>query len=180
MIQQALGGHAIPIDQATHRVLKRLGFTESSIPALRAVLERAVPKNRGAEFLDLIEDSRQRRMPGRRPGLPALRTAQDLCIRTIAQARGERVDARATSARATKGAGRSIPAVKGAASRTPHPPKKSATAKPPTGAPHDSKSPRGKHRGEVSTAVAESSRICAAMWRTRRQPVRRQVRADAI
>jgi endonuclease III len=56
VIQQALGGHAIPIDKDTHRALERLGISESSIPELRAVLERAVPKNRGAEFLDLIED----------------------------------------------------------------------------------------------------------------------------
>ena len=56
VIQQALGGHAIPIDTHTHRALERLGITESTIQDLRAVLERAVPKNRGAEFLDLLED----------------------------------------------------------------------------------------------------------------------------
>jgi endonuclease III len=56
VIQQALGGHAIPIDKDTHRALERLGLSESNIPELRAILERAVPKNRGAEFLDLIED----------------------------------------------------------------------------------------------------------------------------
>jgi endonuclease III len=56
VIQQALGGHAIPIDKNTHRALARLGINESSIPELRAVLERAVPKNRGLEFLDLLED----------------------------------------------------------------------------------------------------------------------------
>jgi endonuclease-3 len=56
VIQHALGGHAIPVDKPGHRALQRLGFTEPEVPALRAVLERAVPKNRGAEFLDLIED----------------------------------------------------------------------------------------------------------------------------
>ena len=56
VIQQALGGHAIPIDKAARRVLERVGVSESEIPALRAVLERAVPKNRGIEFLDLLED----------------------------------------------------------------------------------------------------------------------------
>lgn len=56
VIQQALGGHAIPIGRDTHRALERLGITEASIPEVRAVLERAVPKNRGAEFLDLLED----------------------------------------------------------------------------------------------------------------------------
>ena len=33
-----------------------LGISESDVPALRAILERAVPKNRGGEFLDLIEE----------------------------------------------------------------------------------------------------------------------------
>ncbi len=56
VIQQALGGHAIPIDKSAHRVLERVGVSESEVPALRAVLERAVPKNRGVEFLDLLED----------------------------------------------------------------------------------------------------------------------------
>ncbi len=56
VIQQALGGHAIPIDKNTHRALERLGIGESTVPELRAVLERAVPKNRGIEFLDLLED----------------------------------------------------------------------------------------------------------------------------
>ncbi len=56
VIQQALGGHAIPIDKNTHRALERLGIHEANIPDLRAVLERAVPKNRGLEFLDLLEE----------------------------------------------------------------------------------------------------------------------------
>ncbi len=56
VIQQALGGHAIPIDKDIHRVLERLGIVESTITELRAVMERAVPKNRGPEFLDLLED----------------------------------------------------------------------------------------------------------------------------
>jgi endonuclease III len=56
VIQQALGGHAIPVDKATCRVLHRLGISEPDVSALRAIVERAVPKNRGVEFLDLIED----------------------------------------------------------------------------------------------------------------------------
>jgi endonuclease-3 len=55
VIQQALGGHAIPVDSSARRVLERLGITETDVPSLRAVLERAVPKNRGAEFLELLE-----------------------------------------------------------------------------------------------------------------------------
>ncbi len=56
VIQHALGGHAIPVDKPGQRALQRLGFSEPEVPVLRAVLERAVPKNRGAEFLDLMED----------------------------------------------------------------------------------------------------------------------------
>jgi endonuclease-3 len=56
VIQQALGGHAIPVDTVSLRAFQRLGFTEKDVSSLRGVLERAVPKNRGAEFLDLVED----------------------------------------------------------------------------------------------------------------------------
>ena len=56
VIQQALGGHAIPIDMVSLRALQRLGFTEKDVAALRGILERAVPKNRGAEFVDLLEE----------------------------------------------------------------------------------------------------------------------------
>ena len=58
VIQQALGGHAIPVDEPARRVLERLGVAEAGTDnlALRAVLERAVPKNRGFEFIELIEE----------------------------------------------------------------------------------------------------------------------------
>jgi endonuclease-3 len=56
VIQQALGGHAIPVDSETRRALERLGVHEPDVHALRSVLERAVPKNRGVEFVDLLEE----------------------------------------------------------------------------------------------------------------------------
>jgi endonuclease III len=56
VIQQALGGHAIPVDSSTRRALERLGISDRDLPSLRAVLERAVPKNRGVEFLELLEE----------------------------------------------------------------------------------------------------------------------------
>src|SRR3954469_11205897 len=56
VVQQALGGHAIPVDASTRRALERLGISEPDLPALRSVLERAVPKNRGVEFLELLEE----------------------------------------------------------------------------------------------------------------------------
>jgi endonuclease-3 len=56
VIQQALGGHAMPVDEDVRRALDRLGIAEHDLVSLRSVLERAVPKNRGVEFLDLLED----------------------------------------------------------------------------------------------------------------------------
>jgi endonuclease-3 len=56
VVQQALGGHAIPVDASTRRALRRLGISEPDVHSLRAVLERAVPKNRGVEFLELLEE----------------------------------------------------------------------------------------------------------------------------
>jgi endonuclease-3 len=54
----ALGGHAIPVDNSALRALLRLGIAEESaeVPAVRSLLERAVPKNRGFEFSDLLEE----------------------------------------------------------------------------------------------------------------------------
>jgi len=45
------------VDAPALRALRRLGVAdeEADIPSLRGVLERAVPKNRGAEFVELIE-----------------------------------------------------------------------------------------------------------------------------
>jgi endonuclease-3 len=58
VVQLALGGHAIPVDEPCRRALVRLGIAEPGVEltALRSLLERAVPKNRGLEFGDLIEE----------------------------------------------------------------------------------------------------------------------------
>jgi endonuclease-3 len=58
VIQRALGGHAIPLDNILRRGLERLGVasTETDNATLRAALERAIPKNRGIEFVDLMEE----------------------------------------------------------------------------------------------------------------------------
>src|SRR4051794_14023122 len=44
VIQQSLGGHAIPVDTPMHRALSRLGVAEADVDdaTLRALLERAV------------------------------------------------------------------------------------------------------------------------------------------
>lgn len=58
VVQQSLGGHAIPVDVPVRRGLERLGVvdSETDTATLRASLERAVPKNRGVEFADLMEE----------------------------------------------------------------------------------------------------------------------------
>jgi endonuclease III len=58
VVQQALGGHAIPVDEPIRRVLVRLGYAdEQAAPgALRPSLERAIPKTKGPEFADRLEE----------------------------------------------------------------------------------------------------------------------------
>jgi endonuclease-3 len=58
VVQQALAGHAIPVDEPIRRGLVRLGLADEAadVPTLRASIERAVPKNRGNEFFDLMEE----------------------------------------------------------------------------------------------------------------------------
>jgi endonuclease-3 len=50
IIQQTLGGHAIPLDSPTLRVLRRLGLIDGDLQdleTLRASLEHIIPKSRG-------------------------------------------------------------------------------------------------------------------------------------
>jgi endonuclease-3 len=56
VVQKSLGGHAIPLDAAALRVLRRLGLLEDGqdLEALRASLEHQIPKLKGADFVDLI------------------------------------------------------------------------------------------------------------------------------
>jgi endonuclease-3 len=55
--QQALGGHALPLDAAAVRALRRLGLLDDEngdAEALRASLEHLVPKARGFLFHELV------------------------------------------------------------------------------------------------------------------------------
>lgn len=57
VIQQSLGGHAIPLDAPSLRVLRRLGLLENEQDdpeTLRASLEHIIPKSRGSLFGDLV------------------------------------------------------------------------------------------------------------------------------
>jgi endonuclease-3 len=58
VIQKALGGHAMPIDGRVRLALERLGVADADVETatLRAALERAIPKNRGQDFIDLMEE----------------------------------------------------------------------------------------------------------------------------
>jgi endonuclease-3 len=57
VIQQALGGHAIPLDAPALRVLRRLGVAEDvteTTEALRTSVEHVIPKARGPMFNEVI------------------------------------------------------------------------------------------------------------------------------
>ncbi len=58
VIQRTLGGHAIPLDEPTLRVLRRLGviedFDPDNIETVRGSIEHIIPKTRGPEFTDLM------------------------------------------------------------------------------------------------------------------------------
>ncbi|MBA4188505.1 MAG: endonuclease [Planctomycetaceae bacterium] len=58
VIQRTLGGHAIPLDEPTLRVLRRLGviedFDPDNLEAVRGSIEHVIPKTRGSEFTDLM------------------------------------------------------------------------------------------------------------------------------
>jgi endonuclease III len=58
VIQRTLGGHAIPLDAPTLRVLQRLGIVEpgepDSLEAVRGSIEHVIPKAKGAEFTELM------------------------------------------------------------------------------------------------------------------------------
>jgi endonuclease-3 len=58
VVQRSLGGHAIPLDGPTVRVLQRLGVVDEVDPddleSLRGGIEHMVPKARGVEFTELM------------------------------------------------------------------------------------------------------------------------------
>jgi endonuclease-3 len=56
VMQQSMGGHAIPLDGAALRVLKRTGLVDddTDLEALRASIEHQIPKTKGSHFVDLI------------------------------------------------------------------------------------------------------------------------------
>jgi endonuclease III len=148
VIQQALGGHAIPIDKAAHRVLERVGISESEVTTLRGILERAVPKNRGSEFLDLIEDLANDTCLETDPECPRceLRKVCAFALTHKQNAHAAAHGGRAGSAKVSKDAGKTAKR-KDTEASAPSPAKKSSASKPAKSAPPPSKPPRDKHRG---------------------------------
>jgi endonuclease III len=72
--QQSLGGHAIPLDDVTLRVLRRLHIIEADVTdleAIRASLEHQVPKVKGTLFVDLISSLGQEFCHESRPACPS-------------------------------------------------------------------------------------------------------------
>jgi endonuclease III len=56
VIQQGLGGHAVPLDAPVSRVLRRLRLVDEGEPldAARASVEHAIPKAKGPAFYELM------------------------------------------------------------------------------------------------------------------------------
>jgi endonuclease-3 len=57
VVQNTLGGHAIPLDAPTLRTVRRMGLvddTQDDVESVRASLEHLVPKARGPAFGELI------------------------------------------------------------------------------------------------------------------------------
>ena len=74
VIQQGFGGHAIPLDEATSRVLRRLGVIDGEtddLEAIRGSIEHNVPKARGAVFVDLLAMHAQELCTEENPNCPA-------------------------------------------------------------------------------------------------------------
>jgi endonuclease III len=145
VVQQALGGHAIPIDDATRRALERLGLSEASVPALRSVLERAIPKNRGVEFLDLLESLANDTCVEGQPDCPRceLRKICSFALTRKPEHHAAAHSSRAPAARQSKD-GAASSHDKGPVAK---PGKKASPAKPEKEPPPSAKSRRGKQGG---------------------------------
>jgi endonuclease-3 len=148
VIQQALGGHAIPVDKSAHRVLDRVGVSESEVPALRAILERAVPKNRGVEFLDLIEDLANDTCLETNPECPRCELRK-VCNYALTHKPGTTTAAHADHKVTVRPSKTALKPAKGKTTEASAP--VAAKKKPPVKAPKEAappaKTPRDKHRG---------------------------------
>ena len=88
VIQQALGGHAIPIDKAAHRVLERVGISESGSSRSAGDPGAGRPQEPRCRVPRLDRRPRQRHLPGNRPGMSPLRAPQNVRVRSDTEAGG--------------------------------------------------------------------------------------------
>ncbi len=149
VIRLGLGGHAIGIDRPTRRALDRLGAAEPKQDdhTLRAALERAVPKTKGNEFVDLIEDLAHDTCVEGEPDCPRCELRK---ICPTAHAR------RADSARGARSAAASASAIRGKVKTAP-PAKSSARPAPTRSAPAKAAKPAAK-----PTKPARPSKVVAS------------------
>lgn len=134
VIRHALGGHAIPVDGPMRRALERLGVAEPDVEseALRGGLERAVPKNRGGEFTDLIEELAHDTCVAGEPDCPRCELKK---ICPTGQVRISQAGAKATASKPAVPARPAAP--KGTKTKAP-------TPAPPVPEPEQAKAPKGK------------------------------------
>jgi endonuclease-3 len=73
VVQQSLGGHAIPLDGQSVRVLKRIGLLDeqcADAEAMRASLEHQIPKAKGTQFVDVVSELAEASCWESDPGCP--------------------------------------------------------------------------------------------------------------
>jgi endonuclease-3 len=99
VVQQSLGGHALPLDAPTLRITRRLGLLDreqEDREALRTSLEHLVPKAKGPAFTDLISQIGQEHCWEDRPNCSACPlasecpVAQEEAAEAVAAARATR------------------------------------------------------------------------------------------
>jgi endonuclease-3 len=99
VVQQSLGGHAVPLDTVALRVTRRLGLIDrdqEDREALRTSLEHLVPKARGGQFGELISYLGQEFCWENEPNCPGCPLASEC------QAGQEAATAEVAAARATR------------------------------------------------------------------------------
>jgi adenine-specific DNA glycosylase len=131
-----------------------VGISESDVHALRGILERAIPKNRGAEFLDLIEDVASDVCHETNPECPRCELRK-VCAYALTHKQDAHNLAHAAKTGAAKAAKEATKASKhnDTEASSPSAAKKNSAPKGPKAAPQPpplpppSKPPRDKHRG---------------------------------
>jgi endonuclease-3 len=102
VMQHSLDGHAIPLDEPTLRVLKRMGLIENEQDdpeAIRASLEHLIPKVKGPLFCELISALADELCGEEEPNCPECPLAAECptgveSARTVAAGRGHRTKPR--------------------------------------------------------------------------------------